>query len=46
VAPVKFPRARQFVEAGAAHDFVDHGWQEVAQTALDFVERFVPAKRS
>jgi len=23
---------------------IDHGWQEVAQTALDFVERFVPAK--
>jgi pimeloyl-ACP methyl ester carboxylesterase len=22
---------------------IDHGWQEVAQTALDFVERFVPA---
>jgi non-heme chloroperoxidase len=25
---------------------IDHGWQEVAQTALDFVKRFVPAKRS
>jgi pimeloyl-ACP methyl ester carboxylesterase len=25
---------------------IDHGWQEVAQTALDFVERFVPAKPS
>src|SRR6187551_2663124 len=23
---------------------IDHGWQEVAQTALDFVARFVPAK--
>src|SRR6186997_2021812 len=23
---------------------IDHGWQEVAQEALDFVERFVPAK--
>ena len=23
---------------------IDHGWQEVAQTALDFVERVVPAK--
>jgi non-heme chloroperoxidase len=23
---------------------IDHGWQEVAQTALDFVERFAPAK--
>jgi len=23
---------------------IDHGWQEVAQTALDFVQRFVPAK--
>ena len=23
---------------------IDHGWQEVAQTALDFVTRFVPAK--
>jgi len=22
---------------------IDHGWQEVAQTALDFTERFVPA---
>jgi pimeloyl-ACP methyl ester carboxylesterase len=25
---------------------IDHGWQEVAQTALDFVKRFVPAKAS
>ena len=25
---------------------LDHGWQEVAQTALDFVKRFVPAKPS
>jgi pimeloyl-ACP methyl ester carboxylesterase len=25
---------------------IDHGWQEVAQTALDFVKRFVPAKPS
>ena len=25
---------------------IDHGWQEVAQTALDFVRRFVPAKPS
>ena len=25
---------------------IDHGRQEVAQTALDFVERFVPAKPS
>lgn len=23
---------------------IDHGWREVAQTALEFVERFVPAK--
>ena len=23
---------------------IDHGWQEVAQTALDFVKRFVPAE--
>jgi pimeloyl-ACP methyl ester carboxylesterase len=23
---------------------IDHGWQEVAQAALDFVKRFVPAK--
>ena len=23
---------------------IDHGWQEVAQTALDFVSRFVPVK--
>jgi len=21
---------------------IDHGWREVAQTALDFVKRFVP----
>jgi non-heme chloroperoxidase len=25
---------------------IDHGWQEVAQTAFDFVKRFVPAKPS
>jgi non-heme chloroperoxidase len=25
---------------------LDHGWQEVAQTALDFVKRFLPAKPS
>ena len=25
---------------------IDHGWQEVAQTALDFVKRFVQAKPS
>jgi non-heme chloroperoxidase len=25
---------------------IDHGWQEVAQAALDFVKRFVPAKPS
>ena len=25
---------------------IDDGWQEVAQTALDFVQRFVPAKPS
>ncbi len=25
---------------------IDHGWQEVAQTALDFVEKYVPAKPS
>jgi non-heme chloroperoxidase len=23
---------------------IDHGWREVAQTSLDFVERFVPAR--
>jgi non-heme chloroperoxidase len=23
---------------------IDHGWREVAQTALDFIQRFVPAK--
>jgi hypothetical protein len=23
---------------------IDHGWREVAQTALDFVTRFVPAE--
>src|ERR687894_341212 len=25
---------------------IDHGWREVAQTALDFIKRFVPAKPS
>ncbi len=25
---------------------IDHGWQEVAQTALDLLKRFVPAKPS
>jgi pimeloyl-ACP methyl ester carboxylesterase len=25
---------------------IDHGWQEVAQIALDFVKRFLPAKPS
>ena len=25
---------------------IDHGWQEVAQTAIDFVKRFVPGKSS
>ena len=25
---------------------IDHGWQEVAETALDFVQRFVPGKPS
>jgi hypothetical protein len=25
---------------------IDHGWPEVAETALDFVNRFVPAKPS
>jgi pimeloyl-ACP methyl ester carboxylesterase len=25
---------------------IDHGWQEVAQAALDFIKRFVPAKPS
>jgi pimeloyl-ACP methyl ester carboxylesterase len=25
---------------------IDHGWQEVAQAALDFIERFVPPRRS
>ena len=24
---------------------IDHGWREVAQTALDFVERSLPARR-
>lgn len=23
---------------------IDHGWEEVAQTALEFVKRFAPAK--
>jgi pimeloyl-ACP methyl ester carboxylesterase len=25
---------------------IDHGWEEVAQTALDFVKRFAPANPS
>jgi pimeloyl-ACP methyl ester carboxylesterase len=25
---------------------IDHGWREVAQTALDFIKRFVPVKQS
>jgi hypothetical protein len=25
---------------------IHHGWHEVAQTALDFIKRFVPAKPS
>jgi non-heme chloroperoxidase len=25
---------------------IDHGWREVAQTALDFIERFAPADQS
>ena len=25
---------------------IDHGWEEVAQTALSIVKRFVPAKVS
>jgi hypothetical protein len=25
---------------------IDHGWREVAQTALDFVKPFVPANPS
>ena len=25
---------------------IDHGWQEVAQTALDFIQRFVPPGRA
>ena len=25
---------------------IDHGWEEVAQTSLDFIKRFVPAKTS
>jgi non-heme chloroperoxidase len=30
---------------GRGHSLtIDHGWEEVAQTALDFVERFVAAK--
>jgi len=32
---------------GRGHSLtIDHGWQEVAQTALDFIQRFVPAKPS
>jgi hypothetical protein len=23
---------------------IDHGWREVAQTALDFVRRFIPGQ--
>ncbi len=35
----------EFVEmAGRGHSLtIDHGWQEVAQTSLDFVTRFAPA---
>ncbi|ROS31759.1 carboxylesterase [Cellulomonas sp. PhB150] len=34
----------EFVEmAGRGHSLtIDHGWREVAQTALDFIERFAP----
>src|SRR3954454_14734973 len=33
--------------AGSGHSLtIDHGWQEVAQTALDFVKQFVPATPS
>jgi pimeloyl-ACP methyl ester carboxylesterase len=32
---------------GRGHSLtIDHGWQEVAQTALDFVKRFVPPGRA
>ncbi len=37
-------RGNREIEAGKLT--IDHGWQEVAQTALDFVKRFVPAKPS
>lgn len=35
----------EFVEmAGRGHSLtIDHGWQEVAQTSLEFIERFAPA---
>jgi esterase/lipase len=32
---------------GRGHSLtIDHGWQEVAQAALDFVKRFVPPGRA
>ncbi len=39
------PGITEFVEIeGRGHSLtIDSGWQEVAQTALDFVQRFVPA---
>ena len=37
-------RHRDQEDAQRGHSLtIDHGWQEVAQTALDFVKRFVPA---
>ena len=24
---------------------IDHGWQEVAETALSFIEKYVPAQK-
>ena len=31
-------------QRGSRRIHIDHGWQDVAQTALDFVKRYVPAK--
>jgi hypothetical protein len=42
------PRVTEIVKIpNRGHAFtIDHGWQEVAQTALDLLKRFVPAKPS
>jgi hypothetical protein len=41
------PKRRRKKMPNRGHSLaIDHGWQEAAQTALDFVKRFVPAKPS